>query len=340
MKRANRTSRLFETMLAWASLGVIASAQVPDTVRPQPVVPATDPTKPAVATGLPGFGLADRPADERAIRQVAEDFRRAFVAGDAKSVAALYAEDAEIVDEFGDRIQGRATIQQAYSNIFAGRKGAGIEIALGSLRFLSPDVAKEEGQTRVQPGGTEPATLRTYTVLFVKQGGKWLYSSVREEHSSGVPHQERLKELEWMLGDWLDESADSLIRSTCRWSDDKNYLLRDFQIHVQGKPVMTVSERIGWDPLTRQIKSWVFDSEGGYGDALWARNGNQWTIKSAGVLPDGRVATATHVLTRTGPNSARWDSTGRTVGGERVTDHPETTMVRKPPQPEFKLGTK
>ena len=41
-----------------------------------------------------------------------------------------------------------------------------------------------------------------------------------------------------------------------------------FVIHVQGKPVMNVTQRIGWDPLTKQIKSWVFDSDGGYGDAL------------------------------------------------------------------------
>ena len=64
---------------------------------------------------------------------------------------------------------------------------------------------------------------------------------------------------------------------------------------------MTVNQRIGWDPLTKQIKSWVFDSEGGYGDEFWTRKGNQWVIKSTGVLPDGRTASATHVLTPTGP---------------------------------------
>jgi uncharacterized protein (TIGR02246 family) len=342
MKRAKSTNSLSGTLLAWASLGVMASAsaQAPATIGKQSRVPAVDQTKAAVASNLSGSALTDRPADERAIRRVADNFKRAYDAGDAKSVAALYSDDAEIIDEYGERIQGRAMIQDAYSNILAERKGANIEIVLGSLRFLGPDVAKEEGQTRVKPAGAEPATLRNYTVLFVKQGGKWLYSSVREEHSSGVPHQERLKALEWLIGEWLDESSDSVIHATCRWSDDKNFLLRDFQIRVQGKPIMTVTQRIGWDPLTKQIKSWVFDSEGGYGDALWAHNGDQWTIKSTGVLPDGRLATATHVLTRTGPNGARWASIERTVGGQRVADHRETTMVRRPPQPQFQLGTK
>ena len=161
-----------------------------------------------------------------------------------------------------------------------------------------------------------------------------MYSSVREEHPTGLAHHERLKELEWMVGEWLDESSDSIIHATCRWSDDKNFLLRDFVIHVQGKPVMNVTQRIGWDPLTKQIKSWVFDSDGGYGDALWTRNGNQWIIKSTGVLPDGRIATATNILTRTGPNAARWASTERTVGGQVDPRSPRIRHGPQAPQPQ------
>jgi len=97
---------------------------------------------------------------------------------------------------------------------------------------------------------------------------------------------------------------------------------------------MTVTQRIGWDPLSKQIKSWFFDSEGGYGDDLWTRNGNQWMIKSTGVLPDGRIATATNILTRLGPNTARWASTERTVGGHHAPDHFENMMVRRPPLPQ------
>jgi len=96
---------------------------------------------------------------------------------------------------------------------------------------------------------------------------------------------------------------------------------------------MTVTQRIGWDPLSKQIKSWVFDSEGGYGDGLWTRNGDQWMIKSSGVLPDGRIATATNILTRVGPNAARWASTERTVGGFHAPDRFENMMVRRPPSP-------
>jgi uncharacterized protein (TIGR02246 family) len=336
MNRLNRKISLPGVMLAWASGGLLASAsaQVPAPVASEFVLSAARQSVSAAATAPAGALLTDRPEDETAIKKVTEAFVHAFNAGDARSVAGLYTDDAELIDEFGERLHGRPTIQDFYSALFNERKGATIEIFPVSLRFLGPDVAKEEGQTRVVPTGGEAVSYRDYTVLYVKQGGRWLHSSVREEHAGGLAHHDRLTELEWMIGEWLDESSDSMIHARCRWSDDQNFLLRDFVIHVQGKPVMNVTQRIGWDPLARQIKSWVFDSAGGYGDALWTRNGHQWVIKSTGVLPDGRIATATNILTRTGANTARWASTERTVGGHVAADHHESVMVRRPPQPQ------
>jgi len=289
----------------------------------------------APAPAKPSAGLTDRPDDEKAIRLVGETFRKAFAAGDAKAVAALFTEDAEIVDETFDRIQGRSEIQDAYSSLFQGRKGTTIEILVDSIRFLAPDVAKEEGRTRVKEAdSSEPPTVRRYTVLFVRQSGQWRYSSVREELEPALTHRERLQELAWMVGDWIDEGSDSVVHAICKWSPCQNFLLRDFTIESQGKPVMTVHQRIGWDPLSKQIKSWVFDSEGGYGSASWTRVGNQWMIKSTGILRDGRIATATNILTRTGPNAARWSSTERTIGGVHAPDRSENVFVRNPPGPQ------
>lgn len=339
MIKTNFKNTMAGAMLAWLSLGIMANAmaQLPATVLSESVPLGVGQNVGASPTAPAGVVFTNRPEDEKAIKQVAETFTRAFNAGDAMAVAALYTGDAELIDEYGERTQGRPAIQNFYSALFNERKGATIEIFLTSLRFLGPDVANEEGRTRVKPSGGEPATYRDYTVLYVKEGSRWLHSSVREQHATGLAHHDRLKELEWLLGEWLDESSESIIHATCRWSDDKNFLLRDFVIQVQGKPVMNVTQRIGWDPLTRQIKSWVFDSDGGYGHALWSRSGNQWTIKSKGVLPDGRVATATNILARTGPNTARWISTERTVGGEGAPEHHESVMVRRPPQPEPEL---
>ena len=318
MKMTNKPIVPLAISLAWACLNLPATAGAQEVG-----------TNRAAASAA---ALTDRPEDEKAVRAMADAFTRAFAAGDAKAVAAMYSEDAELIDDYEARVQGRKAIQDLYTSIFQARPGSTIAISIESLRFLSPDVAKEEGLTRVKSGG-EPVTLRRYTVLYVKQNGRWLYSSVREEHPAGIAHHEHLKALEWLLGEWLDQSSDSTVHATCRWSEDKNFLVRDFTIHVQGRPVMTVTQRIGWDPLTKQIKSWVFDSEGGYGDGLWTRKGNQWVIKSTGVLSDGRIASATQTLTPVGQNSARWSSTQRTIGDQSIAEPAESVMVRRPPQP-------
>jgi uncharacterized protein (TIGR02246 family) len=321
--------------LVWLGLIATAGAQGQEVRTTRTAQPVADPKALVGSVPATQVVLTNRPEDEKAILSVGEAFRRAFNAGDATAVASLFTDDAELFEENGDRFHSRKTIQDLYSTLFQERKGYSIEIAVDAIRFLGPDVAKEEGRTSVKPSvTTEPPAVRRYTVLYVKQGGKWLYSSVREELELGLTHQERLKELEWLVGDWLDESSESVIHATCRWSADKNFLLRDFTIQSEGKPVMTVTQRIGWDPLSKQIKSWVFDSEGGYGDGLWSRNGDQWMIKSSGVLFDGRIATATNILTRVGPNTARWASTERTVGGHHAPDRFENMMVRRPPPPQ------
>ncbi len=307
-------------------------------------VAAQDAPKAFGAAGVPALAsragqsaavrpFTDRPDDEKAIRSLGDAFARSFAAGDAKAIAAMYTEDGELIDENGARAQGRPAIEELYAGIFQSRPHSTIDIAIESLRFLGPEVAKEEGHTRVRAAG-ESETLRRYTVLYVKLDRNWLYSSVREEYPRSVPHHEHLKSLEWLLGEWVDQSSDSTMHVNCRWSPDKNFLLRDFTVHVQGRPVMTVNERIGWDPLTKQVKSWVFDSEGGYGDSLWTRKGNEWVIKSTGVLTDGRTATATHVLTSTGANRARWSSTERTLGDRSITERIEYVMVRRAPAPQ------
>jgi uncharacterized protein (TIGR02246 family) len=319
---------------AWLGVvGGVAGQVVGTAPPPVPATPA--PTQPGVVVA-PGAARApqtNRPEDERAIQALLATYSRAYDAGDARTLATLFTEDAELIGENQQRIIGRPMIEAAFAALFQQRPAAVLTILPASLRFFGPDAAQGEGRTLVKNRDGYSPPARHYTALYVKQRAGWLCSSLREEPETNLTHHERLRDLEWLVGDWVDESPDSVVQTTCRWTEDQNYLLRDFTVRVQGKAVMTVQERIGWDPSTRQIKSWVFDSEGGYASGLWSRNGNDWVIKSTGIMPDGRTATATHVLTRVSPQSARWASLERTVGEQVVPDRAEYVMVRRPPQP-------
>ena len=107
----------------------------------------------------PAFGASAE--DEKAIKQVAEAFIRAFNAGDAKAVAALYTDDAELIDEYGERIEGRPTIQDFYTALFNERKGATIDDLAGVAPLSGPRRRQgdrpdaRQSQRRASPRPTE-----------------------------------------------------------------------------------------------------------------------------------------------------------------------------------------
>jgi len=271
-------------------------------------------------------------ADEKAIRAVDDVFISNYNQGDSKALTALFTEDAEVVEADGDRYQGRGLVEQSFTDTFAASKGVKIALEIEAIRFLSPDVAKEEGRTLITPATGAPLS-RLYTVLFVRREGRWLISSVREEPDPLVRPHDRLKDLDWMVGDWIDEGADSVVRLHCQWSEDENFLFRTFTVKRQGKPVLTVTQRIGWDPVARQVRSWEFDSEGGFGEGKWSRDGERWVVKSTGVRPEGATASATNVMFRERPDLVRWISTDRVIGDEPLPDGGPYVLVHVPPPP-------
>jgi uncharacterized protein (TIGR02246 family) len=257
---------------------------------------------------------------------------RAYNQGDAKTLASMFADDAEVVGADDEKYRGRAEIERGLSETFASSPGARLEIAAEAIQFLSPEVAKEEGRTRVVPPKGAP-DARRHTALFVKRGGRWLISSLHEEPDPIVGAHERLKDLQWLVGEWVDEGSEGVVRVNCRWSDDQNYLLADYTIKVRGKPVMTISQRIAWDPAIRQFHSWDFNSEGGFGEGKWSRYGERWIIKHTGVQPDGMPASATNMVYKERSDLVRWVSTDRVVGDEAVPEGEAYTMVRVAPRP-------
>jgi uncharacterized protein (TIGR02246 family) len=270
--------------------------------------------------------------EEKAILQLDEEFVRQYDKGDSKALAAMFADDAEVVDENGERYQGRDQVEQAFADAFAESPGSKLKIEVESIRFLGADVAKEEGRSIVTPTKGAPIS-RTYLVLYVKHDGRWLISSVREDEDPTVRPAERLKELEWMLGEWVDEGSDAEVRVHCRWTEDGNFMIRSFTVKRLGKPVMSATQRVGWDPLARQFRSWEFDSEGGFGEGKWSRDGDRWVVKHTAVRPEGTTASATNILTPIRPGLVRWVSVDRVLGDEAVPDDEGYTLVHVAPAP-------
>jgi uncharacterized protein (TIGR02246 family) len=270
--------------------------------------------------------------DESTIRGNVEAFVKAYNAHDAKTVAGLFSPDAQVIDEDGETTQGRDAIEKRVAGTFAESPQGRIKLDVESIRFVGSALAVETGKSTVTPSPGGTPDISTYTAVHLKSSdGKWLIGFVRETEDTELTNHERLKPLEWLIGDWVDESPDSVVITSCKWSDNKNFLLSDINIRVQGSNAMHLIQRTGWDPLTKQIKSWLFDSEGGYGESFWTRDGNRWLVKATAVRRDGTMASMTNIYTPTGKDSYTWQTTDRVVAGE-VLPTLEIKVVRKPPE--------
>jgi len=299
--------------------------------RPEPPAqgsPAAPPDKQEVKAGP----AADRAADEAAIRANIEQFVRAYNTGDAKLVASLFTPDAQIVDKDGDEAQGREAIAKTFADSFAAAPKKKLEVFVESIRFLGPDLALEVGTTKETYSPGEPPERDRYTVLHVKRDGKWQMALAREEEGPPPTSHERLQPLAWLVGEWVDDGGSAVVASSCRWSPDGNFLLQEFRLKVNGRDALDVTQRIGWDPLAKRVHSWVFDSEGGFGESDWTPEGSAWIIRATAVRPDGTTASATNLLVPTGADGYAWRSTDRIVAGERQPST-EVRVARKPPEP-------
>jgi uncharacterized protein (TIGR02246 family) len=273
--------------------------------------------------------------DDSEIRAAGAAFVRAFDAGDAKAIAGQFVENGQIVSKDGKTARGRAAIEAEFSATFEEFPGAKMNLAVDSIHFLTPDAAVEEGKATLTPKG-QGAVSQTgrYSVVYIRQDGKWLQAVVRDEPDDpkALTAHDHLQQIAWMVGEWVNENSDAVVSTNCDWADNKNFLIRSFTVQIAGKPAMHGSQRIGWDSLTQQIKSWVFDSEGGHGEGYWTRDGDRWIIKSTGVLPDGRAASTTDIVTYENKDSYRWESVFRVAGGEAEPDLEPIHLVRKPPK--------
>ncbi len=313
------------------SLGVLALAATLGLVAAQDR-PAQEPD-PAPQGGQ-AAAAPEREADVKAITELLASFVKAYNAKDAKALGDLFTPDAEIEDEDGDVTRGRDAIVARFTETFQENRGDTLTVDTDSLRFLGSDVAIEQGTATLSAGEDAAPRSNRYSVIYARQGGRWLHARIRDEPEEDVSAHERLRELEWLLGEWVNESDDEVVFTTCKWSDDGNFLLRNFDVKIEGRIALRGTQRIGWDPQQGRFRMWVFDDSGGFAEGLFSRDDDRWIVKGTGVRSDGQSVSFTTAVTPLGKDRLRWQILDRSVGGTDVPDADQFDLVRRPPNPE------
>ena len=284
-------------------------------------------------TAAPTARASARSEDENAIRQVVAAFVKAYNEHDAAAIGSLFTPEAQIADEDQNVTSGRDAIVRVFARVFRQHPETRIEDTVESIRFSGPATAVEDGRTIVTHDAATPPERNRYRVVHVKHGGKWQMASAADLPEDTWTGGDQLNQLEGLIGEWVNESPDSLVITSYRWTDNHRFILSQFTVQVGGRPAMTGTQRIGWDPVQKTIRSWVFDSEGGFGEGLWSHDGDKWVVKMKGTTRDGRPVSRTTIIKFATKDRIVFQWLDRQVGDEKLPDSSEITIVRKPPEP-------
>jgi len=243
-------------------------------------------------------------------------------------------EGGELIDENGNAYVGKAEIAGLFKAFFTKFPKAVMELEVTDVRSLGDSLAIEEGVRRITAEDGAAAAQLRYIAVRDKVGDHWPIASYREFADDPLPSpQEMLLSLSWLVGDWVDESPEGRTAISYRWSEDGNFLIGDYTLSVGGLPESQSTQRIGWDAVEGTIRSWTFDSDGGFSEGEWTPTEAGWVVKSEAAMPDGTTGSATVTLAPTDEDHFTVRSSDRIVAGA---DEPEFELkiARRPPRPD------
>jgi len=126
----------------------------------------------ACLAAVPSFA-AD--TDDAAVRAHFTAFTEAWIQGDAKAVAAGYAEDADLVRPGEPKITGRAGIEAFYARVFAGAlKGVDKKMTVDHVRFVTPDVAVVDSSYTLARESPPLRARGSSVTVMAKRDGAWV----------------------------------------------------------------------------------------------------------------------------------------------------------------------
>jgi uncharacterized protein (TIGR02246 family) len=259
-------------------------------------------------------------ADEKAIREEAELFAKLFSEGQAEAIANLCSQDCTLTDAQGEQYVGREAILKLYQRCFRNYGLSKASVKVESVIFPAPDVCIEEGKLFVSKGNS----ANRYCVVHVKRGNSWQMLRITESPYTPQP-AEVLKELNWMLGSWTMKDGARIVNMTARPAAGGNFIVVHFSKQSSEKAQPDELQIIGWSIKTRDIVSWHFGADGGFGFGHWLKDGSNWIINNKSINQNGSETEARYLIDYLDNDHFTWQSTNRMNGAEKL---PNTAAVK------------
>lgn len=263
----------------------------------------------------------DNPSEQEAIRQTFKDYSTVFAKHDPEALSKLWAQDGVYLDPTtGQYVKGHDALMEEYKLWFQTNHADKVEFTPKEITFNGPDEAAVQGILRIT-FTDKPPKENAFASLMVKENGKWVIKEARQIIlKTEVSNADKLKPLSFLIGDWEDKDSDVDITFNTNWDKYENMLISRFNMKIFGQDVMEGRQIIAWDPIEKKIRSWFFDSDGGFGHGFWYENDGNWFVKAVYTLSDGRKATAVNVYKKINDNEYSWAAIGRDVNGVILPD--------------------
>ena len=128
----------------------------------------------------------DTSADAAALKAATQTWLKAYNAGDADTIVALYADDAVLMPPHAGVANGKTAIREFIAKDSAGAKTAGVKLMPGAATAgVSGDMGWESGSYTVTDPSGQTVDSGSYLSVSHKVNGKWLY--IRDTYNSDRP---------------------------------------------------------------------------------------------------------------------------------------------------------
>lgn len=288
--------RCFPCFFALAMLAVVASTALAAETQP----------------------TAGRTEAEQAVRGAVAAYRQALDQQDVDAIVSFWTPEADYVDQLGRVYKIHAGLTQAKKLAQEGMHIAHLAPKTETLgiRLVTPDVAIEDGSFERIGALAGPAPQGRYTTVWVKRDGHWLIDGVRETPMHLEDSSDAIDDLGWMIGEWVAEGPHATAEISCSWGKDESYIVTQLKMKpVVGEP-FSATQVIGWDPSQQKIRSFMFDSRGGFNEGQWVNEGDGWIVRSVESHPNGKRTASTKIYSRVDDNTALWESIDDDVAGQ------------------------
>lgn len=266
----------------------------------------------------------------KAIKAQFESYAEAFNNHDAAAVGRCWtANGVSIAEETGERTEGRDDLVREFESFFAEQPDTRLSGTIDRVRTVAPNVATIDGRTVLFVTDEEPIES-AFTAILVKENDKWLISSSRERSVPVPPSPyDALKEFEWLVGSWQDQTGDEVtVQTTVRWSANQAFLIRSYKVEHSAGDALEGTEVIGWDPISKQIRTWTFNSDGSFGQGTASKHEDELVLKMWQIVGAGQVAAATKIISRIDDDKMTVRTIGETLNGEPVPSSDPVTVIR------------